>query len=523
MRHPKRWSPPLTSAASSKAPQDLHIGSGARGRAVLLFPDEVLPLLSAVQGLFTRRGCSAFLTGGVVRDALLGRPIGDMDIAAEGDVRALAEALGQELHASVVVLDPARRIFRLVARDGGASVDLTPLRGDVAEDAGQRDFTVDALAVPLDGLDTVSGRSVVEDHVGGLEDLRRRQIRAISDGVFAADGARLLRAVRLAAELGFSIEPHTASLIQRDAHLLPGVSGERVRDELCRVLAVSGAAGHLRLLDQLGLLTRAIPELEEARDVGQPKEHYWDVLQHSFETVGALERILRLAPGDGSELDQVPWDEEMARYFHEEISGGRTRAVLLKIGALLHDVAKPATKSIEPSGRMRFLGHPRVGAEMTERILGRLRFSNREVQMLATVVREHLRLGLISRGEEGPSSRAIYRYFRDAGEVAVDTLYLSLADFLAARGPLLEPGEWPDYAGRIRGIQESWRDRQSQVRPAKLIDGHDLIKELHLEPGPIIGDLLEAVSEAQAAGEVASCQEALALAKRLLQKGAVAF
>ena len=485
---------------------------------LLSLSPETATLVRRLRGSLSHRDAPAFLVGGVVRDALLGRAKGDIDLAVSGDAARAAQALGESLGATVVVLDAARQVYRLVSRDGGPTIDVTPVRSDVATDAALRDFTIDALAAPLDELDLDSGRAAIVDAVGGLEDLQKRQVRAVTEGVFLEDGARLLRAVRLAAELGFSIEPRTAALIRTEAHLLGKVAGERVRDELCRILAVPGASRHLRLMDELNLLTAAIPELDQGRDVEQPKEHYWDVLEHSIETVGAMEQVLRLAPGDEACLSEVPWDEQTADYFGEEISAGRTRAVISKIGALLHDVAKPATKTIEPDGRIRFLGHPTLGAQMSEGVLRRLRFSNRELRMVSTMVEEHLRPGLISRGEDAPSRRAVYRLFRDAGEVAVDTLFLSFADYMAARGPLMEPEEWRQYAGKIGGILTSWRELQAEVRPAKLVDGDELMRVYGLEPGPQIGTLLEAIRESHAAGEIASREEALALAGRLLRQ-----
>ena len=470
-----------------------------------------------LQAWFSGQRTPAFLVGGAVRDAILSQSKGDTDLVVSGDVGETAQALGKALPATVVTLDSAREVYRLVSREGRSSIDLTPIRGDVAADAGLRDFTIDALAVPLAELELDSGEAVIVDTVGGLEDLRRRQVRAVNEDVFMEDGVRLLRAVRLAAELGFSIESRTSSLIKEEAHLLSKVAGERVRDELCRVLAAPGVSRHLRLLDDLGLLTVAIPELEESRGVAQPKEHHWEILQHSIETVGAMEQVLRLSPGDEDCLREVPWDEELAQYFQERISGGRSRALLAKVGGLLHDVAKAATKTVEPDGRIRFLGHPRMGAEMSERILQRLRFSSREVRMVSAMVEHHLRPGLISRGEDAPTRRAVYRFFRDAGEAAVDTLFLSFADYMAARGPLMGLEEWRGYAGKIRGILESGRGSETEVKPSRLIDGHEVMREYNLEPGSRIGALLEAVRESQAAGEVSSREEALALVGRLLR------
>ncbi len=491
---------------------------------MLVIPPDAVTVLAAVQRRLTHRGEQGYLVGGAVRDALLGRDIDDIDVAVAGDPGPLADALRPELGASVVVLDAKRRIFRLVLGHGRPVLDLTPLDGNLDEDAQRRDFTIDALAVPLTELVRSPQQAPVIDVVGGMQDLRRRTVRAVADGVFREDGARLLRAVRLAAELDFEIEEQTASLISRDAGLLRSVAPERVRDEFCRILGLPGAGGWLGLLDRLGLLTRILPELEAARGVTQPKEHYWDVLQHSMETVAAVERVLRsrlvgnVGEADPDVTGETPWDDDLARYFAQEVGGGHTRGLLLKLAALLHDVAKPATKTIEPDGRIRFLGHPSLGARMTQEAMERLRFGNRETRAVVTLVKEHLRPGLISR-DGGPSRRALYRFFRDAGDVVVETLFLSLADLLAARGPLLEADDWRRYAEQIRGMLDNWRDQGREARPPKLIDGHDLMRALDLAPGPHVGYLLDAVREAHAAGELSTPDEAFALARRLNSQG----
>ena len=214
----------------------------------------------------------------------------------------------------------------------------------------------------------------------------------------------------------------------------------------------------------------------------------------------------------------VPWSAVLARHFDLEVSGGSTRRLLLKLAALLHDIAKPQTKTIEAGGRMRFLGHAREGASMAASILERLRFSGKEIKLVEIMVRHHLRPMQMS--QEGlPSRRAIYRYFRDTGEAGIDIQFLSLADHLATRGPHLSLTGWQEHVEIVDHVLAQRSQEESLVTPLKLIDGHDLINVLGLSPGPKIGELLEAVREAQASGELATRDEALAyLRERLSQE-----
>ncbi|MBI3743748.1 MAG: HD domain-containing protein [Chloroflexi bacterium] len=479
----------------------------------VIFSVEIQQLLGVAARHLSASRSSGYVVGGAVRDALLGRAIVDVDIAVSGDPASLARAVEAQYGAPVVELDADRQVYRVPLERGRLTLDVTPLTdGSIDLDARRRDFTINALAVLI--ARAASGPAEVIDAVGGLDDLRKRQVRAVSEDVFRDDSVRLLRAVRIGVELGFTIEATTAECIKRDAPLLAGVAAERVRDEMCRILALPGSAPSLRLLDELRLLTVVLPELEAARNCGQPKEHYWDVLPHSIESAGHAEQVLRQTSPEPEVAAQTVWDEELALYFAEPVSSGHTRATLLKWAALLHDVGKPGAKTIEPDGRIRFLGHPTLGAEMTRVIMERLRFSNRETANVVSLVKEHLRPGLISR-DAGPSRRALYRMFRDAEGVEIDLLFLSFADYLAARGPLREAEDWSRFSGSIRAMLANWRAQPEEGRPPKLVDGHDLMRELGIPPGPALGTVLDGVQEACAAGEVGNKEEALVLAARL--------
>jgi len=290
-----------------------------------------------------------------------------------------------------------------------------------------------------------------------------------------------------------------------------------VREELCRLLAAPKAAEWLRLLEELGLLFEIIPELAPTKGAEQPKEHFWDVFEHSIQTVTAIEFLLRIEGSafyDNGILAFVPWSRALEEHFALEVASGHSRKVLLKLAGLLHDIAKPQTKCIDDKGRTRFFGHAREGAGISRDILARLRFSAREKDMIEKMIEHHLRPGQM--GEETPSRRAIYRYFRDTGDVGIDTIFLNLADHLATRGPDLELEEWRGHAQNLAYVLEERFREESIVTPLKLISGHDLIDIFGMRPGPKIGQLLEVVREAQAAGEITTREEALLFVQKRL-------
>ncbi|MBA7701536.1 CC-adding tRNA nucleotidyltransferase [subsurface metagenome] len=221
-------------------------------------------------------------------------------------------------------------------------------------------------------------------------------------------------------------------------------------------------------------------------------------------------------------LDVVPWSAVLSQHFGLEVSSGSTRGLLLRLAALLHDVAKPQTKAIDDSGRMRFLGHAKAGAAITANILERLRFSGKEIKLVETMVRHHLRPGQMS-DNELPSHRAIYRYFRDTGGAGIDVLFLSLADHLATRGRHLNLAEWQKHGKMVEYVLAQHFERESLVIPLKLVDGHDLINIFGMSPGPRIGEILEAVREAQAAGELTSREEAISYIRERLATEEVVY
>jgi poly(A) polymerase len=214
-------------------------------------------------------------------------------------------------------------------------------------------------------------------------------------------------------------------------------------------------------------------------------------------------------------LSTVPWSDAIERYLSQEVSSGSNHKVLLKLGALFHDIAKPMTKSIDDTGRARFLGHAKQGAAMTANILERLRFSNREIKLVESLVYHHLRPAQMA-NEGLPTQRAIYRYFRDTGEAGIDILFLALADYLASRGPLASMEEWRKHCQLMNYILAEHDKQQAKISPAKLIDGNDLMGTFGLAPGPLIGKLLAMVNEAHASGELSTREEALALVQREL-------
>ncbi|MEE8413846.1 MAG: HD domain-containing protein [Dehalococcoidales bacterium] len=486
-------------------------------------------LLNKLNNILAEQDIESYIVGGWVRDGLLQRNVADIDFAVASDALEVASGIAGTLGGKYVLLDKENRIGRVVLPDKGITppgvlpeLDFTTINGDIKTDLAQRDFTIDAMAVNLNQFNQDFSEIKIIDPFNGQDDIRRGIIRVVNETAFAADALRLLRAVRLAAGLGFNIEDKTESLIRLNAHLITGVAGERVREELLRLLTIPAAGQFISYLDELGLLTALFPELEITKGVQQPVEHHWDVFEHSLRTVKAVEFLFRQGTWEyaGDDVQAaIPWSEALAQHFDREVSSGSTRKVLLKLAALLHDISKPQARAIDDTGRMRFLGHAKDGAVVVTDILERLRFSSKEIKLVETEVAHHLRPGQMS--QEGlPGRRAIYRYFRDTGETGLDILFLSLADHLATRGPELDLDGWREHTGLVDYVISQRFEQENIVRPLKLIDGHDIISSFGINPGPEVGKLLESIREAQASGLVTTREEALSFVEGLMKNNA---
>jgi poly(A) polymerase len=507
--------------------------------------------LAKIAHLLNIQRKQGYIVGGFIRDWLLERKTNDIDIAVNGDAITIAGEVAGEIGGKFVLLDDVNEVARVVMIEGEQPektsqnreshrgewhFDFSPFIGDIETDLARRDFTINAMALELSQFVTAitsakkSSRESkappaekklflkIIDPFSGKEDLRDKIVRRVSEQIFETDAARLLRAVRLAAELDFTIEPDTESLIRRYSHTITEVPGERIREELLRLLAIHRAAYYLRYLDTLGLLLTLIPELADSKGVEQPTVHFWDVFDHSMQTVAAIEFLIREGEweyGNDDMLSTAPWSDMIDRHLSQEVSSGSNHRVLLKLAGLLHDIAKPMTKSIDDTGRARFLGHTKQGAAVAADILERLRFSNRETKIVESLVYHHLRPVQMT-NEEFPTQRAIYRYFRDTGETGIDILLLALADYLASRGPLASIEEWKKHCQLIQYILAEHDRQQTKILPVKLIDGHDIMDAFGLAPGPLVGKLLDVVNEAYASGELSTREEALALIRREL-------
>ena len=461
----------------------------------------------AAREVLGREGVEAWMVGGTIRDALLGRPLHDLDLAVAGDAEGPARALADVVRGPVFELSEAFRAWRVIDPRRGVTLDLTPLQGDTIDaDLAQRELTLNALALPLGGGELI-------DPFGGRADLEEGILRLVSEEALRRDGLRTLRLARFAAELGFEADPAAEAAVARHAPSVTDAAPERIWGELRNLVCADGVLRGLALAERTGVLGEVLPELSALRRVEQSRYHHLDVYEHTLEV---LSRQLEL------ERDPAPVFGDLAPQLDavlgERLADELTRGQALRFAALLHDIGKPATRSVRPDGRVTFIGHDARGEGMVSDVCGRLRTSSRLASFLGAVTRHHLVLGFLVH-ERPLSRREVYRYLRTVDPVEVEVTLLTCADRLATRGRKAEPAiaAHLELALELMAAALEWR---SQGPPRPLLRGDELAREVGIEPGPELGALVRQLEEAAYAGEVADRGGAVELAKRLRQDAA---
>lgn len=472
-------------------------------------------LLQNVADILQERRLEACLVGGAVRDLLLEREnIVDLDFAVPTGGINTARLVANALNASFYPLDVERDTGRVVCEIGTPPtkfyLDFAAFRGaSLKADLLDRDFTINAMALSL----TASPRLI--DPLHGQADLDGHQIKAVTPDAFLHDPVRVLRAIRQAAALNFSLEANTAQHLRRAAPRLPEVSPERQRDELVKLLNTPAPGRAVKMLHTLQVLPHILPEVEAMASVSQSPPHYLDVFEH---TVAALDAWAGMRQNNWSLLPAAQ-TENVERYLDEVLAGDLRQRELMPLAILLHDTGKPLTRTQElVDGRMRvrFFGHEQESANIAGSTMHRLHFSLQAGDFVKAVVANHMRPLLLSM-EKTVSRKAIYRLFRATGgakyQAGVAVALHALADHQATYRPNQGEAQERALLNVVNKLLDAFFEQRTQVvDPPLLLTGHELLA-LGAPQGRLIGLLLGRLREAQATGEVQDKAAALAFIK----------
>ena len=438
------------------------------------FTGELLLSAKSIVERLRKSGYRAFFVGGCVRDMVMKIPPEEYDITTSAKPDEIMKIfpntvpVGANFGVILVLEDKHKFEVATFRRDESYSDGRHPDRviysGDEREDVLRRDFTINGML-----YDPMTEEVI--DYVGGIEDLRNRVIRTIGNPKdrFNEDKLRMMRAVRFAARFSYKLDEDTIKAIYELAPLISQVSAERVRDEVVKIISQENPGLGLRLLRETGLLKHILPEIDNMHGVPQPPEFHpeGDVFTH---TCLVLDKLFEITKGKPS--------PELA------------------LGGLFHDVGKPITLTV--TDRIRFNGHDKIGAEMTKKICKKLRFSNKQIERIVSLVREHLRFKDVFRMRESTLKRFL------GIPCFEDHLTLHLADCLASHGST------DAYDFMKKKLEEL---KQEEIKPRPILNGYDLI-EMGYAPGPIFSSILDSLEEAQLEGTVKDKEQA----KRFVQE-----
>lgn len=468
-----------------------------------MFTDQYL---NAFDVVVRELGVSAYLCGGTVRDLLLQRPIHDVDVVISDHVEELARRFAAKMRVPYFVMDRDRQVVRVVC--GKGNWDLTGFRNHTIEgDLEKRDFTVNALAIDWQHFYPTRSTDRILDPFLGRTDLENKILRPVTGKSLEEDPLRMVRSFRIRAELHFDLDPSVLQQIGQIHTTVSSVATERITEEMDRIFLQPDSASTWKALGETSLLGSLFPELLPMKGCEQGGYHHLDVWSHSVAALENYEALLLFLqerfPEYGSSLSE----------YLDSTAGSLDRRRLLKWALILHDMGKPQTRELKEPGRWKFHGHEHTGGDLAQAFLKRLKFANKDMQVISLLINQHLRpLSFFNNQERG--SDDFFRFFRTLGREAVGVLLMSYGDLAASRGPLAGANREEEFLKLLQDlVQYYYQEYYPAVHTPELIKGRDLIAVLQMKPGPAMGQILREIRELQLSGTLKTRQQALEFAR----------
>ena len=449
-----------------------------------------------------------YLVGGSLRDWTLNKKANDFDFSCSIDPQHLAEKISQYFKSPLVVLDDQFCIYRVICSE--FILDFSKFKGkDILADLCNRDFSINSMGIQLKQLLKSKNLDAVLDPMKGRIAIQNKEIIQNRNLIYRDDPLRLLRAYRISSQIGFCIQSDTIATIRDNCSLIQLVSAERIKEELLLLLDNVHSYPYFLQLNQSGLLPEIIDEIKPLKTCaveyykGNGEEE--GVWGHSLSGLKYLEWIL-------NHLDHEFFEHHnlIAQYLYQSDTNydGHSLATILKLAILFHDIGKPKTANII-DGRWRFFNHPIVGGGIVAKILSRLKFSQRTISCVSILVKGHMRSGRLA-NLETLSDRAQYRFFRDMNGYGVPMLIVSLADHYTYITDFFGRNQDQHELTTKKMICWFYKNQQEKfIKPKKIIDGHQIMKEFDLKPGRLIGELLQFIQEEIALNKVQTYDESL--------------
>lgn len=439
-----------------------------------------------------------YLVGGAVRDALVGKTSYDRDlIVLDEDAGVFSQKVSEFFNGVFIPLDVENNIYRIVLEDRKNYLDITnPVGGSLEKDIQRRDLTINSIAV------NIKTGEVPEFCNSYVEDLENKIIRGICEENFTDDPLRLLRIFRFYSVLGFDIDESVMSISQKHAALIDKPAKERVEYELMKLFDGKFAADALLKMDECGILERLFPFVRELKQVPPNLHHHLCLFNHSIETVRQVGILYENS-------------SEVVRSHLEKVDfGGFSRLAHLRLACFMHDIGKFSTWTIEQdTGRHRFIKHEEVGAKAAPAILRGLSFSNKQIEYISYIIKKHMYPTAVVSAPE-LNDKVMMRYVRKSGDNAIDNILIAQADRLSARGPEIADDMVNENISALNMLLDFYLTVKDNLKPLpKLLDGNEVMQILDLKPSRRLGEILEALYEAQISGDVLTKEDAVKFVK----------
>lgn len=444
-----------------------------------------------------------YLVGGCIRDFLMDKESFDRDlIVTDEDAKEFSQKICKIFDAVFVVLDEENKIYRLVLPDKKNYIDITnPIENSLEKDLMRRDLAINAIAADIRTCEVI-------DLCGGITDIKNHTLSLISEHNFADDPLRLLRVYRFQSVLGFELTAETIHAVCQFAPLIKQPASERINREL--LLLFGGKYADKALLNsaKTWLLEEIFPVVKELKQVPPNSHHHLDLFHHSVETVKQVQLLYENA------------SDEIKQHLDSLDFGGTPRLACLKLAAFLHDIGKFSTWTIEKdTGRHRFIKHDDVGAKMAVPLLKKLSFSNKQINYISTMIKNHIYPSQVMNAPEvdfdSPNGeKVMMRFIRKSGDNVIDNIILAKADRLSARGEAISDEIVEKNISLLDRLMNFYLDIKDTLEPLPiLLDGNEIMQILNIKPSKKLGIIINELHEAQLSGEVTEKNQALEFVK----------
>lgn len=439
-----------------------------------------------------------YLVGGTVRDYYMGLDSTDRDIIVmDEEAREFALKLAELFDASFVPLDEDNKIYRIVLADKINCIDVTnPVGDSIEKDLMRRDLTINAIAVNIRTGELI-------DISGGVTDIRNKCINYVNELNFVDDPLRLLRVYRFQALYGFRLAPETINAVCKYSDLIHKPAVERINYEILKLF--SGEYAHIALenMNKTWILEEIFPFVKELKQVPPNSHHHLDLFHHSIETVKQVQNLYSEA------------SDEIKEHLNRVDFGGFSRLAHLKLAAFMHDIGKFSTWTIE-EGKHRFIKHDDVGAKMSVKILKDLHCSNKQIDYISSMIKYHIYPSHVMTSPQ-ITEKIMMRYVRKMDKNSIDAIILAQADRLSARGPEITDEIVERNITSLNMLLRFYLEARETLKPLpKLLSGNDVMDILNIKPSRKLGEIMEALHEAQVSGDVITREHAVEFVKKLV-------